>query len=660
MTHLARFALAGASLATLSLAAVAVGNEVAERAIRTGIAEAGGRAQVSVSSLSGRIEIAGLELGDLRIGRIVARLPGGLVGSALAQTGQSYAIEGISFQNAKFKLDIPSVAVEGATVGKEEWAKLFALDPGLTQRLKGLNVAAIRLPKLDISANIDAGNRFSYRFDNISVEAVTGGKVQRIIVPAGSFSADAPGLKQDGTFKTIEMRGVDLTQAAHVWFDKAAPNEKPVALYDSYKASGMEMLATGDAAMKMDFGTMTAGSFRMRPLRDRSMAEVAAAVIAESEKDRASGKKGPSDIVVATTILRPLIDLLEGIEDDGMAADGMRVAVGDPAKPKATFSIAKMSGSYGSAGVPAGFLMRDMAISAEGYTGKIGEIGISGFSYVPMLRGMIEAVEKGDVQFKSTDPRKLMPKIGSFTFKGFEMEGPDPNAPKGVKPERISVKLGQFALAAKNEVNGIPTDIALVIDNMAMKLPENPSEEGLKSLKALGYSAIDMSARIGARWDEAKKEIVLSDILLGGAGMGSIRLGGTLGNIGRDVFEGDMAMAQVALMGATARNLSLKLENTGLAEKLLAMQARQQGRKPEEIRAELGTTAAMGIPALLGASDDVNALAGAVARFLAKPKSLSIDLTARNAGGVGLPDMMTVGTPADALKLVSVKASAAD
>ena len=119
-------------------------------------------------------------------------------------------------------------------------------------------------------------------------------------------------------------------------------------------------------------------------------------------------------------------------------------------------------------------------------------------------------------------------------------------------------------------------------------------------------------------------------------------------------------MMQVALLGATAKSVSLKIENTGLAEKILVMQARDQGRKPEDLRKELGSMAAMGIPAILGPSDEAKVLAGAVARFLAKPKALTIDLEAKNAGGVGIPDMATLSNPQAALNLVTVKANAAD
>lgn len=68
--------------------------------------------------------------------------------------------------------------------------------------------------------------------------------------------------------------------------------------------------------------------------------------------------------------------------------------------------------------------------------------------------------------------------------------------------------------------------------------------------------------------------------------------------------------------------------------------------------------AQMGIPAVLGPSDDAKEIAGALAKFLTTMKSLKIDIKSKNAGGIGLPDMVTVSSPDRALGLVDVDASA--
>ena len=52
--------------------------------------------------------------------------------------------------------------------------------------------------------------------------------------------------------------------------------------------------------------------------------------------------------------------------------------------------------------------------------------------------------------------------------------------------------------------------------------------------------------------------------------MGSVVIRGIIGNITKDVFSSDMAMAQVALMGATAKSLAINIENRGGFERAIA------------------------------------------------------------------------------------------
>lgn len=662
MSRRNRIALAGASVLTLIIASPFAAGTLAERDITARLAAAGidHSGAVHVDALSGQVAVDGLRAGPLHIGKVSWQAGnGGFIGAALAQSASSYKVENLAYEFKNVKISVPSITVDGASVGKDEWIKLFTFDAGLPARLKGLNVTAVSVPSIEVKGEIDPGNKFSYVLRDISANEIASGKAKRIVMGAGSFTSDSSGMKQDGTIKRSEIGGLDMAQIAHVIYSVAKPDEKSLPIYESQTMEGMVSTATGAVAMDMEFGKVTAGAMRMRPLKGKSMADVVQTFLAKAATKTPEQSKKEADLLVAKELLSPLADLMESVEDDGTSGETLKFTVGEKGKPVALVSIGKYSGSYGSPTVPSGFLFSDIAVKSDDVTAKLAQIGVSGFSYVPMLRGMAEVLEQGG-EINKADPRKFMPRFGSFTVKGLELDAPDPKSPKGVKPERIKVKLGQFGYAAKNEIKGIPTDLSIGIENLAINLPENPTEDGLKTLKALGYSNVDVSTKVALRWDEAKKEIAIPELSVSGVQMGAVKLSGTLGNIGRELFEADMAMAQVALLGTTAKALSLKIDNTGLAEKLLAMQARQQGRKPDDLRKELGSMAALGIPAILGPSDESKAISGAVSKFLTKPKTIAIDLTAKNAGGIGIPDMATMGDPQAALKLVNVKASASD
>jgi hypothetical protein len=67
----------------------------------------------------------------------------------------------------------------------------------------------------------------------------------------------------------------------------------------------------------------------------------------------------------------------------------------------------------------------------------------------------------------------------------------------------------------------------------------------------------------------------------------------------------------------------------------------------------------VGLPAILGDSDGAKALTGAIARFVARPGTLSIDLRSRSASGIGVADAVGVmGAPTEIFEKIEVQAKA--
>ena len=175
---------------------------------------------------------------------------------------------------------------------------------------------------------------------------------------------------------------------------------------------------------------------------------------------------------------------------------------------------------------------------------------------------------------------------------------------------------------------------------------------------AMGIRSLDLSAKLDLAWEAAKNEIAIRTLSFGSAGLAQIEASGTLGNVTKDLFASDLALAQVAALGATARNLQVKLQNFGLVEKLIENEARKSKRKVEDVRQQCTMVARLGVAAILGPSDGAKSVAAAASRFVAKPGTLTVAASARSAAGLGLADIITMTEPTEIFEKIDLKADA--
>ena len=75
----------------------------------------------------------------------------------------------------------------------------------------------------------------------------------------------------------------------------------------------------------------------------------------------------------------------------------------------------------------------------------------------------------------------------------------------------------------------------------------------------MGYRRSDLSAKIDLAWEAARNELAIRAIAFGGAGMGKLEAKGTLGNVTKDLFSSDLALAQVAALGRGERELTSQI-----------------------------------------------------------------------------------------------------
>lgn len=607
---------------------------------------------IAVNPLTGAFRIDGVKLKQaggtkVRIRQVSHKGDNlALVTRAFAQQTFSFTLEDVEIEGKAGSITADELIVEDATLNEDALAELFDADSARTliDGLKGLSFKSMRAPEIEFEFTVPGGSS-KQSFKDVVFDRMRNGRIERAAAASGGLeSKPAQGPAMTGSHGLYEIRGFDSVLMARFVTDKAAPGEGLSTVYESFAMENFKIGAPG--VIDYSIGKMESGAMRLKPLAV-PLAELIAKMPAKGQPNLP-----PEEVKVYAPAF---LGLFDSLSDDGFEARDIKFSV--PAAG-GTGAIARISGSFGGGKVPAGFKVETISATGPGMSFKLASMGSEGFSLKPFIVTALKAIEAGDIDFNNVDPRDLMPKLGSSHLRGVEFDLPDPKPVRGQPPGRLTGGVGAVEFAAKGEIKGVPTDLAMAVDRVTLKVPMTTNDETLRTLLALGYSAVDVSARAGLKWDEAKKEINLTELTVGGVNMGSAKLTASIGNVGRELFEADLPMMQVAALGATARSVTLKVENTGLAERLFEAQAKQQGRKADEIRAEMGSMAALGIPAVLGPSDDAKALANALGRFLARPRTLTVEASAKNAGGVGLPDMATLTNPQQALTLINLKATA--
>jgi hypothetical protein len=251
--------------------------------------------------------------------------------------------------------------------------------------------------------------------------------------------------------------------------------------------------------------------------------------------------------------------------------------------------------------------------------------------------------------------RRLLPIIASIRLSGIEVDT------KGSPQKReapMQISLGLIELLAGKPVDNVPTDLRLNLRNLSFPASAASKDPSTRRLLGLGYDKIDVSMTANLGWNEPGQEVVIRELSAEGAGMGSLVMRGVIGNVTKDAFSPDQALAAVAWTSATARSLDVAVQNTGLFERLLAQQAAEKKRSVDDLRREYGMTAAVGIPVMLGNSPAAKALGQAVARFIAKPGRLTVAARARDASGLGVADVVAAPDPLSLLDKVELNAVA--
>lgn len=604
-------------------------------------------------------------------------------------SADDFQLDNLKLDFGKFVLSIPKLDVKGAPLDRESFRALLmsstrgasadgvagaiagasqAVQPGesVIARLGKLNAAEISAPSLVMEQTFGPQKQVT-TYRNIKFSDIREGRIGRGESSDGTIKVEGGATgPMSGEIKRTSFEVLDLMQIARVFSDKAKSGETtPLQPIIGKMELDGYVLDLGEQ------GRMSAGKASMRDFKARVASEPMGELLArfaelseESEK-AARNLNSKEDPAVSEArdrkMLVAMAEIFDAVDYGSGEIRDIVMSLKTPPKPGAKAEPVDMRLSRIAFGEDApeksGVAIEGLQFEGGGAKGVVGLIGYSGFSLEGVIRE-IKAVAASTVDVKTLDFRRFIPKLGTVKMSGVQMSVPQDGKRGRPAGPPMQIGLGGFELKAGEQLNGIPTDMTLTLDKITFPVVESADNPAAKDLLAMGYRNIDLSAKLSLAWQEASKEFAIRTLSLGGAGMARLDATGTLGNIGKEIFTGDLALAQVALLGATAKTVEFKLQNLGLAEKLIENEAKKSKRKVEDVRREYGMMASLGLAAILGPSDGAKALANAVARFVAKPGTLTVKATAKTPAGLGLADVIALGEPTEIFEKIDVNATA--
>eukprot|EP01037_Dinobryon_pediforme_P006364 gene6364-6431_t len=647
------------ALSAVLLAGVAAGAIVANHAAEQSLVDRLARNNVSVANvntnlLTGVVDLQNVEAksgsGQIHIGHIKLKTsPLALIGSAQAAAGDDIKLEDISATFGPFEFDIPELVVAGSNLSQDALESMF--DPKgtgtIAERVAKLNATGITSDEVTVTTTFgDQSSETTY--SGVKATNINQGIVAALTVDSAETSMDGNGaLDISATIGAITATNINLPVYMRVITETAKGDESPVPMVDSLAIKDFALSAEDD---KSEGGSFKIAAINYSNLKARPLKVSFADFIKTASAQKPGQKPRPED---AAQGLAAASDILMAFEGSAELKDLSFAPLNDKTGPKGKIDRIMML-DFGKGGI--GTLgYEGLSVDAEDGHVSIGSFGLKGLILSPFFTAMAEA-SKSD--FKDFNPRASLPTLAQFSINKIDFDVPDDkkqgNAANGA---RIKGALGKFEVNQSNVINGIPSTISTVIEHIIVDVPKDSKDENMKQLMALGISKLDLSAKLDLAYADATQDITVKELSASGADIGKLTISGKIGNVSKDIFNTNTNLATAAALAAVVKSLDVKLENAGLLDKIIAEQAKAQGKSADDFKKEMIGMAAIGIPAVLGGDGAAGkVIAAAVSKFVADPKNLHLAATSKD--GLGAGDIGLINNPADLLKKVDVTAGA--
>ncbi|QFU16273.1 hypothetical protein [Microvirga thermotolerans] len=584
--------------------------------------------------------------GSVTVGAV--RAP--LWSAALAQTPQAFTLENVAFSFGSTKVQASTVAFSGVTTPRAEIEALFSAASAepLATRLSRIDAAQVTIPELKVQQTV-AGTNESAIYRNVVLSNIRQGRVAEATASATGTLITRGTDQTAVSYGRLSIADFDAPALARIYEAKEASPGPLARIYGRFSIDDLDFV-DGRSGAKGRIAHLGGRDFMARGTRD-SWAGTMAILTELADKEKPTEEE-------KNRLRAAILDILTAFDIGLVEATGIEMKVRpEDGKGEAVSTIRRMAYASAKGAEPADARMEGMEFRRE--DGRIGieTIAFTGFSFASTFETLKGIGDRPLKEIDASTLRGLAPKLGTMRIAGITIDIPSDKT-KANGFDRVKASLKAFEVAAGEPMNAIPTVLRIDLQNLAVPLPENSADEGIRTLTGMGYRSLDLSMGFAARWSETAQELALQDVSVQGQDMGRIALTGTLGNVGKDVFNPDTALATVALIGARARELRLTVENGGLFDRYLAQAAKEQKTTPEALRRTYAAGAAMVVPTVLGSSEQAKVLSQAISRFIAKPGRITVTARAKDPAGLGVADIVAAPEPAAVVERLDIAASA--
>jgi len=568
-----------------------------------------------------------------------SRLSGFADAVSLPVTAQDIVIETESAIYA-----IKTIALRGTSMTNADLAAL--LDPktqlSLADRFSKLSASEVFIPELTVTAKSTPVQKVAYQ--NVKFSDVQQGKAATADIEATHFSvADAREESIEGSYGTIHAQGLDLALASRVMTETREDESEPLkVLYDNFSMEGFRINVIGQEPISMTIGKVTG-----RDVKARTFA------IHPSDLQSTAG-----DRVKFAALTQ---DLFTSIEMEDMVANDIELKSRSDGRPF-YLSLAKMSMSKLGKAKIADIDFGSLFMKVQGSGVKVDDIDFKSVDFQKSRNLPVKAPsDKTESEMSGGDPESgdssqlaaLVPSVSQFIVNKAAISlDEDKRAVETTKPDFL---VDHFELDDGLVTDTKPLQATVTLDHFTLDL-QSVRDADLRPFIEMGYSKLDLSAKIAMAWNADTKELDIQDVSISGVDMGAVKVTGVIDNISKDFFSGDSTAMQAAALGALVKKVEIRIDNGGLFDKAMALQAKTQKQSIDTVKQSYVTAAAIGIPAMLDNRPASKIIGAALAKFVANPKTFH--LIAIAADGLGAADFALVKEPAALLDALDIKATA--
>ena len=495
--------------------------------------------------------------------------------------------------------------------------------------LAGLTATSITIPDITVSfSNTVDGEVKSgqFSFKDVVLDNVEDGVAASVALGGVELSSDED---VSGSFGAVSATNFDIGGMLGVYglVDTAGQTEL-TTLYSDFKSEGGSLDAK-DVACHV--GAVETAEFKGRPLKF-SFADI----MAMSQSMEAEGET-PSPETIGKA-LHMYADIFTAFESSPVTFGGFDCKGTDEDGKPLDFAMGGMTMDGMAPGTYPAIALQNFRIAVEGD----GVMSIANIAFKAMdLSGPIAAIEAApeaiDQAWLDANARSLIPSFAGFSFDGFKMDIPNPDA----TDQRVKADIGAFDLSLSDYLNGIPTNVSTTGDSIVIDVPKDSGDEQFQQLIDLGITSVDVGFAVKAAWDEATNAINIEDVSVSGADLATVKLAGTIGNATQALFDIDPDTSLAAAMGVVINNLKVNVVDAGLSDIILKQVSTDQGSDATTMRPIYAGLAEGTILGMLAGAAEAQKVGKAVSAFITgDAKALTIEMTAKDPAGLGLADFM--------------------